>query len=80
MGGAWSYPPPLDRLFTFGEAEWGTRKEMPNYVADLGLMQQHVPVLVEIVRSVGRRGQLAKRPRRFGPDPCVACVGPTSGG
>ncbi len=50
MDTAWSYSPPLDRLFTFGEAEWGTRKEMPNYVAELGLTQQHVPALIEIVR------------------------------
>jgi hypothetical protein len=46
----WSYPPPLDRLFTFGDAEFGTRKEMPDYVAELGLTQEHVPALIEIVR------------------------------
>ena len=34
MSKAWSYPPPLDRLFTFGQAEFGTRKEMPNYVTN----------------------------------------------
>jgi len=45
-----SYPPPLDRLFTFGEPEFGTQKEMPDYVGQLGLTREHVPALVEIVR------------------------------
>lgn len=44
------YPPPLDRLFTFGDAEFGTRKEMPDYVGQLGLTREHVPALIEIVR------------------------------
>lgn len=42
-------PPPLDRLFTFGDAEFGTKKEMPDYVGQLGLTREHVPALVEIV-------------------------------
>lgn len=46
----WSYSPPLDRLFTFGDAEFGIRNEKPDYVGQLGLMQEHVPALVEIVR------------------------------
>ena len=50
MGKAWSYPPPLDRLFVFGEAEFGTQREMPDYVAELGLTQEHVSALIEIVR------------------------------
>lgn len=45
-----SLPPPLDRLFTFGEAEFGVRNEKPDYVGQLGLTREHVPGLIEIVR------------------------------
>jgi len=46
----WQYPPPLDQLFTFGDADFGTRKDVPDYVGQLGLTREHVPALVEIVR------------------------------
>lgn len=45
-----SFTSPLDRLFTFGDAEFGFRNEKPDYVGQLRLTQDHVPGLIEIVR------------------------------
>ncbi len=50
MAEAPSYPPPLDRLFTFGDPRFGPGKGMPDYVAELGLTEQHIPALIEIAR------------------------------
>jgi hypothetical protein len=50
MVAVWSYPPPLDRLFTYGDPRSGTEKGMPDYVAELGLTPEHLPALIEIAR------------------------------
>ncbi len=44
--------PPLDRLFTMGEVELGVewRGTDPDYVAELGLTNEHVPALIEMAR------------------------------
>jgi hypothetical protein len=50
MTAAGTYPPPLDRLFTYGDPRFRAGKRMPDYVTELGLTQQHVPALIEIAR------------------------------
>jgi hypothetical protein len=47
------YPPPLDRLLTFGDPRksYGWPKREPDYVAELGLTREHVPGLIRIAQE-----------------------------
>ncbi|BAY90219.1 MULTISPECIES: hypothetical protein [unclassified Tolypothrix] len=42
-----SYPPPVDRLLSYGDCR--NYKEWPNYVAELGLKPEHIPDLIRML-------------------------------
>jgi hypothetical protein len=46
-----TYEPPVAEPLSYGEAEGNTSKDWPNYVQDLGLTANHVPVLIQMVQD-----------------------------
>ena len=43
-----NYPPPLDRLLTYGDPGFQNRAEWPNYVEMFQLGPEHVPDLIRM--------------------------------
>ena len=62
-----AYPPPLDRLLTYGEGQLQSAEEWPDYAQELDLGPQHIPDLIRMATDHDLRWEEEETPALWAP-------------